>query len=337
MSAALPIIAADFSLAFKYPTLMKQIHIIKNRSDIGAGTRGADLGIDAIEVAAINAQNDYFTRFPYTDVKSHNETVYNKVNALFAKRIQHVNEQCERVADAVKVTLRGNNFPIVLSGDHSSALGTISGIKAQYPDKRLGVAWIDAHADLHAPFTTPSGNVHGMPLAAALGNDNLEYQINEVTDYTQNIWKQIKNIGIPGPKLLPEDLIFFGVRDTEPTEDQIIQQHNIRNYRVEEIRHRSWPVCFEEVQIQFANCDILYISFDVDSLDCDLISKGTGTPVSKGFDIEEVIAIIKSLFSTQKVVCLEFTEVNPLLDTKGNRMAEAAFEVLDTVTTDLLN
>ncbi len=311
---------------------MNQIKIIKNRSDIGAGTRGSDMGIDAIEVAAINANNDYFTRFEYVDLDTDNETVYNKVNALFAKRIEKVREQCERVSDAVKKSLNDGNFTIVLSGDHSSALGTISGVKAAFPNDHIGVVWIDAHSDLHSPFTTPSGNVHGMPLAAALNNDNIEHQINEVSNSTQAIWKQLQNVGIVGQKLLPENLLFFGVRDTEPTEDKIIEQFNLRNYKVEEIRYRGLEVCMNDALKQLKNCDHIYISFDVDSLDCDMISPGTGTPVSKGFDLNEVIEIIQFLLSSKKVVCLEITEVNPLLDTKGNRMAEAAFEILDTVT-----
>ncbi len=315
---------------------MKQIKIIKNRSDIGAGTRGSDMGVDAIEVAAINANNDYFTRFEYVELKTDNETVYYKVNALFAKRIKKVRKQCERVSGAVQKSLSEGNFTIVLSGDHSSALGTISGVKAAFPNDRIGVVWIDAHADLHSPFTTPSGNVHGMPLAAALGNDNIEYQINEVFESTQTIWKQLQNVGVDGPKLLPEDLVFFGVRDTEPTEDNIIKDFNLRNYKVEEIRYRGLENCLNEALKQLENCDHIYISFDVDSLDCDMISRGTGTPVSKGFDPNEVIAIVKQLLSSKKVVCFEITEVNPLLDTKGNRMAEAAFEVLDTVTPHII-
>ncbi len=157
------------------------------------------MGIDATEIAAINSGNNYFNRFQYFDVDTHNETVYNKVYAIFAKRIAFVLEQCQRVAAAVQNSLRENNFTIVLSGDHSSALGTMSGVKAHDPKKRLGVVWIDAHADLHSPFTTPSGNVHGMPLAAALGEDNLENQKNEVTVHTQNIWRRLKNIGTEGP------------------------------------------------------------------------------------------------------------------------------------------
>ena len=311
---------------------MKQIKIVKNRSDIGAGTRGSDLGVDAIEVAAINSGNNYFARYPYVDVETDNETVYSKVKALFAKRISFVYEQCERVAATVKSTLQENNIPIVLSGDHSSSLGVMSGIKAQYPDKRMGVVWIDAHADLHSPFTTPSGNVHGMPLAAALGEDNVKNRTNRVSGHTEKIWNQLKNLGVEGPKLLAEDLIFFGVRDTEFPEEQVIQARNIRNYMVAEIRHRGMDECMDEAVGQLKNCDVIYISFDVDSLDCDLVSKGTGTPVSKGFDPEEVVFIIQHLLDTQKVVCLEVTEVNPLLDTKGNKMAETAFGVLDQVT-----
>lgn len=311
---------------------MKKIKLVKNRSDIGAGTRGSDMGVDAIEIAAINSNNDYFTRFDSEDVETHNETVYNKVKAVFAKRIGFVLEQCRRVAKSVRKALDDNYFVIVLSGDHSSALGTISGVKAHKASKRLGVVWIDAHADLHSPFTTPSGNVHGMPLAACLAEDNLENQINEVGDETLSIWNKCKSIETPEVKLLPEDLVFFGVRDTEFAEEEVMRRKNIRNIKVEEYRYRGHGICIQAALDRLKHCDQIYISFDVDSLDCDLVSRGTGTPVPKGFDPEEVKSIIKSLMDTGKVVCLELTEVNPLLDTKGNKMAETAFEVLNEVT-----
>lgn len=311
---------------------MHPIKIIKNRSDIGAGTRGSDMGIDAIEIAAINSDNDYFTRFPFVDVDTHNEAIYNKVKATIAKRIGFVREQCQRVATVLEDTLKDNYFPIILSGDHSSALGTLSGIKAHFKEQRLGVIWIDAHADMHSPYTTPSGNVHGMPLAAALGEDNLKNQINEVTGIAKEEWENMKNIGVPGPKFLPEDLVFFGVRDTEPPEDELREKLGVRKYMVHEVRFRGLDHVLDEVIEKLSVCDVIYISFDVDSLDCDLISKGTGTPVSKGFDQHEVIQIINRLIQTDKVACLEVTEVNPLLDEKGNKMAETAFEVLDAVT-----
>lgn len=312
-----------------------QIKIIKNRSDIGAGTRGSDMGIDAIEIAAINQENNYFNRYDFEDVPTHNETVYDMVNTTFAKRIGHVHEQCIRVCDSVQKNLLDGNFPLIISGDHSSALGSISGIKAAYPEKTLGVIWIDAHADLHSPFTSPSGNVHGMPLAAALAVDNKEFQINDVTGVTGDYWAGMKNIGTNGAKIKPGHLIYFGVRDTEEPEDKQIEKLGIRNYRVDEIRYRGIGECMNEALKKLNECQIIYVSFDVDSLDCDLISRGTGTPVSKGFDQYEVIEIINATMETGKVACLELVEINPLLDTRGNKMAETAFEVLDAVTNKL--
>ncbi len=315
---------------------MIRLKIINNRSDIGAGTRGSDMGIDALEIAAINADNNYFTRFPHINVETHNESIYDKVVNTFAKRITHVREQCQRVSDTVKNVLQEGFFPIVLSGDHSSALGTMSGIKACYSDKRMGVIWLDAHADLHSPYTSPSGNIHGMPMAAALGEDNLLYQINEVIAHTKEEWGLLKNIGIAGAKLQPADLVYFGVRDTEIAEDKLMEHLGIRNYMVHELRYRGLKTCIAEAIERLAACDVIYISFDVDSLDCDMVSMGTGTPVSKGFDPQEITEIINGFIETKKVVCIEVTEINPLLDTKGNKMAETAFQILDAVTSTLL-
>jgi arginase len=316
--------------------MQKVIKIIKNRSDIGAGTRGSDMGIDAIEIAAINKNSEYFNEYEFEDVKTHNESIYDKYRSSVAKRIEHVVEQCTRVSNAVKKNLSNNYFPIVLSGDHSSALGTISGIKAAYPDQIVGVIWIDAHADLHSPYTTPSGNIHGMPLAAALGDDNLDCQVNVVAPDTQEHWIEMKNIGFKGPKVLAENLIYFGVRDTEEAEDRQIEKLKIRNYKVDETRFRGLEICVDEALAKLSHCDVLYVSFDVDSMDCDLISFGTGTPVSRGFDQYEIIDIINQIIRSKKVVCVEVVEVNPLLDTKGNKMAETAFQVLEAITANLV-
>ena len=310
---------------------MSGIKIIKNRSDIGAGTRGSDMGIDAIEIAAINQNNDFFNRHAFQDVETHNETIYNKNTNNFAKRIEHVLEQCERVSNAVRENLNQGFFPIVLSGDHSSALGTISGIKAANPNKTLGVIWIDAHADIHSPFTSPSGNIHGMPLAAALGIDNIDCKINEPGNITNAHWESLKNIGVDGPKLKPEHLIYFGVRDFEEAEQYAIDKNNIRLIKVEELRFRGLDICVKESIDKLLDCDLIYISFDVDSMDCDNISYGTGTPVPYGFLPTEIMKIIETLLATQKVCCIEFTEINPLLDNKGNKMAETAFQVLDHI------
>lgn len=315
---------------------VKTLKLIKNRSDIGAGTRGADMGIDAIEIAAINQGNDYFNRFEFEDVKTHNESIYDMVRNSFAKRIEDVYEQCTRVSKSVKKNIQAGYFPLVLSGDHSSALGTISGIKAAHPEAQLGVVWIDAHADLHSPYTSPSGNIHGMPLAAAIADDNMACQINEVGRPTEKYWNAMKNLGVKGAKVKPHNVIYFGVRDTEEPEDKQIEKLGIKNYMVEEVRYRGLEVCVKEALNKLADCDVIYISFDVDSMDCDMISYGTGTPVPKGFDQYEIIAIIRQIIRSGKVACIEFVEINPLLDTKGNKMAETAFEVLDNITKTLL-
>jgi len=314
----------------------KVIKLIKNRSDIGAGTRGSDLGIDAIEIAAINKGSEYFNQYAFLDVKTHNESIYNKDRNAFAKRIAQVLEQCERVAQAVSVTLMDNEFPIVLSGDHSSALGTISGIRMAKPEEDLGVVWIDAHADIHSPFTSPSGNIHGMPLAAALGIDNKENQVNNLEDETIELWNRMKEIGMKEKKIAPDNLVYFGVRDMEQAELALIKQKSIRNFSVEEVRYLGIEQCVQEALNRLNHCKIIYISFDVDSMDSDRISDGTGTPVPKGFDISEILEIMDRILASNKVICLEVVEVNPLLDRKGNKMAEAAFEILERATNQIL-
>lgn len=314
---------------------MKNLKIIKNRSDIGAGTRGADMGIDAIEIAAINAESDFFNRYDHTEVKTFNEAVYEKQNTTYALRIGKVLRVCEGLCEAVKQTILGGEFPLVLSGDHSSALGTISGVKCAHPDKRVGVVWIDAHADMHSPYTTPSGNIHGMPLAAALAEDNMACKANEVKDETHVNWEAMKNIGGISPKVLHDDVVYFGVRSTEEPEDYLMEKHGIKNYQVAEVRYRGLETCVHEALEKLSGADVIYISFDVDSMDCDLISRGTGTPVSKGFDQHEIIRIIRGIIKSNKVACVEFVEVNPCLDNKGNKMAETAFEVLSAITTTI--
>lgn len=312
--------------------MSSKIKIIKNRSDLGAGTRGSDMGIDAIEIAAINKGSDYFNLYSFKDVDTINEVIYNKQKALFALRIENVLKVCTNLATDVKDALAENFFPIVLSGDHSSALGTISGIKMAHPDKRLGVVWIDAHADVHSPYTTPSGNIHGMPLSAALADNNLDRKINDLKEDTHKHWEAMKNIGNISPKIKVEDLVYFGVRDTEEPEDYFIEKNKIKNYKVAEVRYRGMEVCLQEAIEKLKDCDHIYISFDVDSMDCDLISKGTGTPVSKGFDQHEITEIIKGFINTKKVASVEVVEINPCLDNKGNKMAETAFEVLEDIT-----
>ena len=311
------------------------IELIKNRSDIGAGTRGADMGIDAMEIAAINNGDDYFNRHPYVDVKTHNETIYDKFTSTFAKRIEHVYQQCDRVCTAVSNSLKQGYFPIVLSGDHSSALGTISGIKKANPRATVGVIWLDAHADIHSPHTSPSGNVHGMPLAAALQQDNLENKLNEVEVDAAWYWEKMKTLGDKQPKLKADHLIYLGLRDYEAAEINLINALQITHFTVPEVRAIGIEKTVQQCLEKLKGCDVLYISFDVDSMDCDEISYGTGTPVPTGFHADEIIRLFDAFMASKKVSCIEFAEINPLLDNKGNRMAETAFQVLAHVSRQL--
>lgn len=310
---------------------MRPIKIIKNRSDIGAGTRGSDIGIDALEIAAINNNNDFFNKHLFEDVKTHNESIYDKVKCTFAKRIKFVLEQCERLRDKVFENLNNGYFPLILSGDHSSSIGTMAAIDKYLLGNKFGVIWIDAHADLHTPFTTQSGNVHGMPLAAALGINNSSNKANKVDKYTLSNWNKLIKLGLSHPILDCNNLVYIGLRDLESQEKEFILNNSIKNFNVQEIRMKGLNNFVENIIKYLSSVNKIYISFDVDSLDPDLVSRGTGTPVINGLESVEIISIIKELIKTGKIVALEVSEINPLLDNKGNVMAEKTFEIIKKV------
>jgi arginase len=144
---------------------MRKPKLVLLRSELGAGTRGASLGVDALKIAAIDLESNYFRKYDSVDIEDENWMLLEKVNHKYAKRIRGLVKIYERLSKVVVKQLKKTDaFPIVLAGDHSTAGGTIAGIKTAFPDERLGVIWIDAHADIHSPYTTPSGNLHGMPL-----------------------------------------------------------------------------------------------------------------------------------------------------------------------------
>lgn len=313
---------------------MKNIKLIEVKSEIGAGTRGASMGIDAIKIAALDFGSSYFKKYKSTEVPNENKLLLEPITHEYTKRIKGVYAVIERVSKEVEKTMKLENvFPIVLAGDHSTAAGTISGIRMAYPEKRLGVIWIDAHADIHSPYTTPSGNMHGMPISMVTAEDNLEFKVNNPDAESVEYWEKLKNIGNIQPKILFSDLIFIGVRDTERQEDELIRKKNIRNFNVAEIRRKG----VERVAIEALNllekCDLIYVSFDVDSMDSS-ISKGTGTPVKNGITEKEAGNLIARLFYSKKLCCFEIVEVNPTLD-KENLMAENAFEILLKATNQL--
>jgi arginase len=313
---------------------MRKIKLVEVRSEIAAGTRGASLGIDALKIASLDKKSNFFTKFDPINVPDANNYLWKGNKFPYAKYIDGVYQVLKNVYSTIESLRLEKKFPIVLAGDHSTAAGTIMGIKAAHPDKRLGVIWIDAHADLHTPYTTPSGNMHGMPLAMVLQEDNLLSQINEPCEDTINYWNKIKNIGGNFPKILAQDLVFISVRDTETPENELIQRNLIKNFTTEEVRKWGVEEIAKKALEHLKDCDQIYISFDVDSLDSS-ISVGTGTPVPNGLTVEEAIELNTELIKDKRVCCWEIVEVNPTLDTE-NLMAENAFDVLEATTKSLL-
>ena len=300
------------------------IQIISSMSELGAGKRGASLGMEAIRIASFASDPGFFSKYVIAPVDNVNHLLYSYSDNPFGKRIEGIVKMYRRLAAKVAETLEDNKFPVVISGDHSNGGATIKGIKQAYPEGRLGVIWIDAHADLHSPYTSPSGNMHGMPLATAIGEDNLEMKQKEVDEETDNFWKKLKG---PDQRVLPQDIIFIALRDTETPEDHLIEKYGIRVFRVDEVRERGVDAVVEEALNKLSGCDYIYTSFDVDSMDTS-VSVGTGTPVDNGLLEEEANALLTQLCAEPKICCLEITEVNPLLDKKGNAMGEAAFRLL---------
>ena len=305
---------------------MKNIKLIEVPSEIGAGTRGASLGIDAIKIAALDFMSNFFVHFPSEKIETENRLLFEPIASPYAKRINGVLAMYEKVSKAVADSIRNNFFPVVISGDHSTSGGTIAGIKAGKPKSKLGVIWIDAHADLHTPYTTPSGNMHGMPLSATIAEDNIESKVHELDEKTKKQWDQLKQFGKVYPKVLPEDVVFISLRDYEKEERFLIEKYDMKIVTTNEIRRKGAENVVRSVLRYLSDCTDIYVSFDVDCLDAS-ISRGTGTPVSNGLREREAEDLVSKFMQNRKICCFEITEVNPTLD-KENLMAEIAFNIL---------
>jgi arginase len=308
----------------------RQLQFIFNPSELGAGTRGASLGPEAIRAAARAQNSTLFSEYPVYTLPNRNDLLDRPTNFPYAKRIDGVLQIFEGIKTQVKEAIDSGMFPLIIAGDHSSAGGTMAGLKLAYPGKRLGVLWIDAHADLHSPYTTPSGNIHGMPIATALGIDQSDLQKNNLDLTTMQYWNQLKS-----HSLKPADLIYIGVRDVEEEEIHAMKQLNLRNYTVKELRDRGLQTCIDEISEKLQACDIVYVSFDVDSMDPSETSYGTGTPVPMGISFDEAKSILTSMSKLNNLACVELVEVNPCLDNEKNKMAERSFELINSLVKSL--
>lgn len=308
---------------------MQSVEIISIESDFGAGKKGAKMGPQAL----INLINKHQVK---TLSRANNlriiadEFPENTIHP-FNKNIESIYEVQQLAVNAIENVLEKKIFPFIISGDHSNGCAGISAVKNFYNDKRIGIVWIDAHADLHSPYSTPSGNMHGMPLAAALAVNNLVEDANEVDEESIRIWENLVHLGSKkiAPKVLPSDLVFIDLRDFEEDEEILLNSKNITYFTPQIRKEIGIEAILERTLAKLSNCDLIYVSFDVDSLDPN-ISIGTGTPVPNGLSINEAVYLLKSLINNPKTIAFEITEINPLLD-RENPMEEVAVDILEKV------
>ena len=305
--------------------------MIEVPSELGAGTRGSSMGPMALRFADMNKGRRKINKYMTSRVGDLNYLLSKPTAFENAKNIDSIAQVVNAIALEVERSLSEGDFPLILTGDHSNAAGSIAGIKNFYEDKRLGVVWIDAHADIHTPLTTPSGNVHGMPVAVSLGIDNKANAINEYDDDTMEYWNELKYAGSKGisPKIQPQDIVYIDIRDLERQEWEIIEELNIEFYTPKEVKEYGIERVAKETLEYLKDCDIIYVSFDVDSLD-PKVSTGTGTPYPDGLQLHEAKTLLYHLLKYPKTIALEITEINPLLDSQ-NKMAKATLEILEEV------
>jgi arginase len=323
-------ISPIFVVAPKGSFMARKLQFIFNPSELGAGTRGASLGPEAIRAAARTKGSTLFAEFPIQVVAQHNELLDHKSPFVFAKNIDGLRLVFDSLQEKIQNCIADEALPLLISGDHSAAAGTLAALHFLYPGQRIGVIWIDAHADIHSPYTTPSGNIHGMPIAAALGLDHLHLAKNELDAATTAHWNNLKSNAF-----LPQDLIYIGVRDTEAEEDAVMSEQNLKNYSVAELRQKGLNNCLAEMHMQLSACDLIYVSFDVDSIDPIETSYGTGTPVPNGISFAEAQTLLNHFAADPKLCALEIVEVNPCLDDEKNKMAERTLDLIENIITQL--
>lgn len=278
--------------------------------DLGAGRRGTDMGPSAMHVAGLlpklRAIGHHFAQIQSIGTRTFEEGDPGQSNARFLTRIRTV---CTQLADIVEKQVDAGQLPLVLGGDHSQAIGTISGMARVYRRRgeRLGVLWFDAHTDMNTPDSSPSGNIHGMPLSALLGRGEPSL------------------VGLAGsrPALHAEDVVVFGARDVDAAETDVVKDLGVRVYTMSEIDRRGTATCAEEAIARISRHTTgLHLSFDLDGVD-PRDAPGVGTPVPGGLSLRESHMLCEMLNQTGRLVGMEMVELNPTLDIQ-NQTGELA-------------
>ena len=283
------------------------IQVIGAPQDLGQARRGVDMGPSAIRVAGLAARLE---TLGYEVVDAGDVPCGNMSTAALAdpklRFVDEVVRDVEALADAVEKAVRAGHFPLVLGGDNSISIGTLAGLARVEPLQ--GIIWVDAHADFNTPETSPSGNIHGMPVAAILGYGD----------------RRLVEAGGVSPKALDANTVMIGLRDVDPGEAERLRRSSIRFFTMREVDERGMrDVAREAVEVVAAGgVNHVHLCFDMDAID-PRHAPGTGTPVPGGLTYRESHLLMEVLHDTRIVTSAEVVEVNPVLDVRNQTAAMA--------------
>lgn len=284
---------------------LHDIRLIGVPMDLGQDLRGVDVGPSALRYAGLADR-----------LQSLGHTVEDCGNIPTALRaslasddpcIEPIRDTCRLLYEEVHHTLARGQFPLVMGGDHSIAIGTIGG--ATHDDPK-GVIWVDAHADLNTPTSSPSGNIHGMPLAVLCGSGS----------------DTLTNVGRSGPKLRTEDIVIIALRDLDAEERRTLHESRLNIYTMRDIDERGIAEVMKSALNSLGHHDSLHVSFDVDSLD-PYYAPGVGTPVEGGLRPREAHLLMELIAEDGRLASAEVVEINPIIDVR-NQTAELAAGLL---------
>lgn len=282
--------------------------------DLGRGHRGVDMGPSGFRIAGIREGIEslglQFEDRGNIPIEISQRLQPEDESARFIKPIA---KACGDLRDAVRSVLDEGAFPLVVGGDHSIAVGTIAGVSDHYraKDEEIGLIWFDAHGDFNTPETSPTGNVHGMPLASCLG-------------YGHELLTQL---GTRSPMIKPENVVLIGIRDIDEGERRLIRESGIKTYTMYDIDRIGMAKVAEEAIAHVTKGTVgFHVSFDLDGCDPS-IARGVGTPVPGGVGFRESHYLLESVAMSGKLLSLEMTEIDPLLDNE-NSTAELARDLV---------
>jgi arginase len=290
------------------------ISILGAPLDLGAGRRGVDMGPSALRLAGLNAR---LASLGYEVEDLGNVAVAQQestpTGAENAKYLSQIAKTCAKLASMVESVLSSGRFPLVLGGDHSIAAGTVSGVSDFYRQRgeTVGLIWIDAHADMNTPESSPSGNVHGMPLACCVGRGPRE--LTNIFDYC--------------PKVEGANVALVGIRDVDQSEREVVRASGVTAFTMRDIDERGLRNVMEQaIGIASNGTAGFHLSLDMDSVDPDE-APGVGTPVRGGMTYREAHLAMETICDCSRMLAMEIVEVNPVLDS-ANRTASLGVELV---------